>query len=304
MDENNMENQNVDETVEEVIETKAEPLETKEESIEAPEETTEAPVETTEDTVASPSYLTQPDKKKNNKIVAIIIAVVAVIAIVGGIFAYNTYKKAQEEKYRKEQQALLETEMSKLTLLNITSGSVDMTIKTEGDYAKVEKTIKEYFQELLTTEQHISSLQSDERFTILNEGDSEEFWSDQPEFAKTTEAIATLKTEMGTDIDTITALLDEKAIEGRIDSKIGKEYKKMYNELMLSDSAKAEYLTIQTTIDTSKTQLFNLLDKRQAMIDLLKSNQGQWKVEGTQLYFYSEDLMNQYNAMVEELNNM
>lgn len=254
---------------------------------------------------AAPSYLAQPNKQKNRKMVTIIIAVIMLIVIIGGAFAYhsyNSYKKMQAEKYRQDQEALLKTEMSKLIALNTTSGTVNMVIQTEGDYAIVEKTIKEYFQELLTAEQHMESLKNDERFAILNSGDSEEFWNDKPEFAKATEAIATMKAETGADCDTITALLDEKNIEDRLDKEIGQQYKDLYKELMLSESTKTEFSSLQTEMDTTKTQLFTLLDKRQEMIDLLKNNQSQWQLEGTQVYFTDQGLLEQYNVLVNELN--
>lgn len=252
----------------------------------------------------TPSYLTKPDKKKNSKVIAIVVIVFVIIAIAGGIFAYRTVKKIQEEKYRQEQENILNEEIEKLSTLDPLSDSVDMTIKTEGDYGKVEQTVKEYFQELFTSVQHMQELQSDERFSILTAANQEAYWKDAPEFKKTTEAINTIKTEMGTACDSISQMLEEDTIKGRLDGNLDTYYKELYQKVMLSTTTNEELQTIKTSMDTAKAQLFAALDKRMEMIDILKKHKDSWEEKNGQLYFTSQSVLDKYNKIVNELNSL
>ena len=72
--------------------------------------------------------------------IAIIILIILIIAIVGFNFAFSEFNNKQTN--------ILTEETNKILQSDITKENIDFNIKTERNYAVVEKAIKEYISEL------------------------------------------------------------------------------------------------------------------------------------------------------------
>ena len=57
-------------------------------------------------------------------------------------------------------------------------------------------------------------------------------------------------------------------------------------------------------METLSTDLNTFLDKVRQILDLLKNNSNSWTIENGQLYFDSDQLVNQYNQLYNELNQL
>ena len=90
-------------------------------------------------------------KMENKKMtIAIIILIILIIAIVGFNFAFSEFNNKQTN--------ILTEETNKILQSDITKENIDFNIKTERNYAVVEKAIKEYISELKNIYKEISEI--------------------------------------------------------------------------------------------------------------------------------------------------
>ena len=102
---------------------------------------------------------------KNKKVIIImIIIIVLILAVISGIFMYN--------KFQQQELKQLTEEANKLLQQDLINDEIDNEIKTNKNYAIVEKTIKEYLTNIKNTyleiEQLNSALDADEVFSTSN----------------------------------------------------------------------------------------------------------------------------------------
>ena len=90
-------------------------------------------------------------KMENKKMtIAIIILIILIITIVGFNFAFSEFNNKQTN--------ILTEETNKILQSDITKENIDFNIKTERNYAVVEKAIKEYISELKNIYKEISEI--------------------------------------------------------------------------------------------------------------------------------------------------
>ena len=92
--------------------------------------------------------------------IAIIILIILIIAIVGFNFAFSEFNNKQTN--------ILTEETNKILQSDITKENIDFNIKTERNYAVVEKAIKEYISELKNI---YKELKDDLNIPISDKGD-------------------------------------------------------------------------------------------------------------------------------------
>lgn len=247
---------------------------------------------------------TKSNKKKIFAIVGVVAVIAIICAVVAGITIGNKIKEerriAEEKQYKADQEQIINDEVNKITIMDPTVDEVDVTIYSEGDYAKVESSIKAYFTEFFATAKAIDALSTDERFTILN--DSSTVMADAPAFTNTLGAIDTMKSEITTNTDKIADLLNEDTIKSYMDTDVDQEYIDLYNEVMTSGTTTASMTLYQTQISMAKDETITFIDKYRTMIAYLADNQGVWSLEGTTPMFTDQAALDQYNAYVNDFN--
>ena len=128
------------------------------------------------------------DKKKQ---IIIIVVISLVIVIIGAVLLFNRKDTAQEN--------LLKTEINSLNSKNIKQDKYDTKIKTNENYAKVEKAIKEYKNEYAKAYQEVLSILNDDKLaTMLSATNYKE---DGPEFKASKEYISTTRKTYNDNID-------------------------------------------------------------------------------------------------------
>ena len=165
--------------------------------------------------------------------IAIIILIILIIAIVGFNFAFS--------EFNNKQTYILTEETNKILQSDITKENIDFNIKTERNYAIVEKAIKEYISELKNIYKEISEI--DENINPNN------IFSAQNMQDKELKAIDEIITDYNDKIQETTDELEDLLKEDKIKENITKReisqrkeyYINLYNTIMFSDVMKTQY---------------------------------------------------------------
>ena len=110
------------------------------------------------------------------------------------------------------------------------------------------------------------------------------------------------KEDFNTNVDALIEQMDETYIMSKIEAKnVEEEFKKLYQELMYDDEIISQLEAQKTELEESRTLLNELLDLNEQLYRLLAENPEKWKYEDNIMQIDDEELLNQYNALVEEM---
>jgi len=226
-------------------------------------------------------------KKKIGIIVGILVLVT--IAVIGYLASTDL---AQAATLRKEIAIIAESD--------ITKDEIDMEIKTKGDYAVVEQTIKEYMNTYSFTCKEVMTILEDEQMAeILS---AENYKNDGPDFTTSKAYIATTRKNFNEKITLLIDMTSEETMKAAIEDKgLDENFKELYYELMLGEELKVDLQEAKTSLEESSTTVNNILDVQEKIINMLIENKGKWEVEDDQIVFSSQTLVNQYNGFISSL---
>ena len=209
--------------------------------------------------------------------IAIIILIILIIAIVGFNFAFSEFNNKQTN--------ILTEETNKILQSDITKENIDFNIKTERNYAVVEKAIKEYISELKNIYKEISEI--DENINPNN------IFSAQNMQDKELKAI-----------DEIIADYNDKIQENITKREISprKEYYiNLYNTIMFSDVMKTQYSNLESEIKTEKSKLTDKVKQIEKINEFLKKNSDSWTIKDDKIQFTNLIRMTEYYNLLNKL---
>lgn len=232
-------------------------------------------------------------KRKVNKKKVIVAVIIVVFVLVGGITACTVITDSKQE-------AILREEVKILSKKDITKDRYNVTIKTHGDYAVVEKAIKEYLDDYAVTLQSLLKIMDDKQLANILSIDN--LKSDGPDFVKTKEYLTSTKKDFNEKLSRLTNMTSEEEIMKQIKSKnLDKFYVNLYEELMLRGVGGSDFKTSRDDLEKASSTINNILDTESKMIDLLVSNKGNWSIENNKLVFKNTDILNKYNELKKQL---
>ncbi len=198
------------------------------------------------------------------------------------------------------QSALLRKEASKMGELDITKEDIDMEIKTKGDYAVVEQTMKEYMNTYANNCKELKKLMEDERLAkILT---TENYGSDAPEFINSKQYITEAKTSFNEIINKLIDMTNEETMKSAIlDKNLDENMIELYNQLMLGDGLTTELKETSEALQQTSNDVNNIFDVQEKVINLLITNKGKWSVSGEEIQFDTQKLVNEYNNLIGSL---
>lgn len=225
--------------------------------------------------------------------IAIIILIILIIAIVGFNFAFSEFNNKQTN--------ILTEETNKILQSDITKENIDFNIKTERNYAVVEKAIKEYISELKNIYKEISEI--DENINPNN------IFSAQNMQDKELKAIDEIIADYNDKIQETTDELEDLLKEDKIKENITKReisqrkeyYINLYNTIMFSDVMKTQYSNLESEIKTEKSKLTDKVKQIEKINEFLKKNSDSWTIKDDKIQFTNLIRMTEYYNLLNKL---
>ena len=231
---------------------------------------------------------------KNKKVIIImIIIIVLILAVISGIFMYN--------KFQQQELKQLTEEANKLLQQDLINDEIDNQIKTNKNYAIVEKTIKEYLTNIKNTYLEIeklnSALDADKIFSASNVEDKK--------FKNIGKLVEEDKQKGKENLEKCKDMIKEENIIEAINSQeisLNKEYYiEIYKTIMLSDSMKNQYEKIEQKVEKSKDKLYDNLTIISNTQKYLESHSKYWSTKDGKLFFQNTSVMTGYYNLRNEL---
>lgn len=167
---------------------------------------------------------------------------------------------------------------------------------TKKDYALVEKSAKKYLKDSVNNMLEITNILENENITKILTADN--YNNDGPDFTNTKNYLLDTKNKLTTGLDNYYKYLTKDVIISYLDPSLDKYYKNFYLNELIGDYEK-EFN--DKTIDTSIKNLLTLLDNSEKIIDFLIENKTSWYVKDGNIVFKTNDLLNTYNTLVDNL---
>lgn len=225
------------------------------------------------------------------------IPLLVVIVIVIGVIGYFVISDlGQEEK--------LVTELDELNTL-VNSENVDMNqieerldrVVTKGDYATVEKAFKQYLSDSFDNAIRISEILNDEKIT--QSLTAENYKKDGPDFVATKEYLTNTKQELNERKTNYEGFFtEEKAMSYINDKGLDSYYTDLYRNELVGD---IEAEDIADELGPAIDEIIAILDTTEQIINFLSEHKDSWQIENDSIVFSTENLSEQYNALLSEL---
>lgn len=225
------------------------------------------------------------------KILIIIGVLILLVAILIAVFVVKDLR--QEKTLRDEIASIQELAGSEqMDAVNEKLGH----IVTTGDYAKVEKAVKNYMADNFNNAITIAEALNDE--VLTNALTAENYMSDGPDFVKTKLLLSDLQKRLTKAKEEQKRLSTNETVMSYLKDKEDSYYVNLYKEIIgEEESASENAIEIEQSID----EVLDMVAVEQSVIDFLSENKGQWTVQDGIIAFSDEALNVQYNQLLLEL---
>lgn len=167
---------------------------------------------------------------------------------------------------------------------------VNMDITSKGEYAKIEKVMKEYYQEYLT---YYDQVNENNYIAIYNMLTPEFLAYKKDDLEKLLKGLSSYQETFNQGIDGMITLLDEDLIEHKfIDANIDYYYLDFYKELMILESDQDTLATWREYKQENDEKMPYI----KSMIEILAYNLEEWYIEDETLYINDNTLLEEYNT--------
>lgn len=238
-------------------------------------------------------------KSKKKVIITVVVIVILILLVVGGFVFYHGN---QIGKLIAEVNKLAEIEM-----INedgtLKEEPIDMQIKTNGSYAVVEKTFKNYMNEIVTDTQELVNTLDQEK--IMNLVSIDNMKEDGPDFTKSKEEITTMKNAISSYVTKMETLANEENLLSRIDDKdVGEYYKELYRQLAIDEESGANLKDAIDELKTNEEVAVQALNDLESIFNFLSDNKDEWQIEEEQIVFTTQSAYNEYTSLMSSLETM
>lgn len=226
-------------------------------------------------------------------IIAIIILLILIIGVVVVTYTFSGFSAKQTK--------ILTEETNKILQSDIIKENIDLDIKTERNYAVVEKTIKEYILEIKNIYREMEEI-----YVSINPNNifSAENMKDQD-----LEEIDNIIKEYKEKTKSYQSKLEELLTEEKISENINKQnissrkeyYTELYNTIMFSDSMKEQYALLAEKINDQKGKLNEKINKIEKIKEFLEENSKSWIIKDEKIQFTNLNRMTEYYSLLNQL---
>ena len=225
--------------------------------------------------------------------VAIIIVILLIIALMVVSYFYNDFNSKQV--------TLLTQELNEILDADLKEDSINFDIKTEKNYAEVEKTIKEYISRLkhiyVEMEEIVSGINPNIVFSTQNipEKNLDEIDNIINEYKEKSQNLI-LEYETLTTEENIIKNINDANITTRKDY-----YVELYNEIMLSQKMKNKFEDLDEEIKNEKARLYDKLNKIEKMKTFLEEHEDSWTLKDDKIQFTNLNRMTEYYNLLNQI---
>lgn len=225
--------------------------------------------------------------------VAIVIVILLIIVLIVVSYFYNDFNSKQV--------TLLTQELNRILEADLKEDSINFDVKTEKNYAEVEKAIKEYISRLkniyvemeeivlginpniIFSTQNISEKKLDEIDNIINE------------YKEKSQNLILEYEELTTEENIIKNISDAN-INTRKDYFV-----ELYNEVMLSQKMKNKFADLDEEIKNEKARLYDKLNKIEKMKTFLEEHEDSWTLKENKIQFTNLNRMTEYYNLLNQI---
>lgn len=194
----------------------------------------------------------------------------------------------------------LKKEVYSLSKLDLTKDRYNRRIKSNGEYAIVERTIKEYLDGCAVDVQYLSSMMNDS--TLSNILSYDNYQKDGPEFTKSIEYLEKSKKEYNEKIDSLLSNMDEEYIYSLINKKINDPYYiSLYRELILDDNIMDDINEVKGVLEDTRKKMNVIYDSSIEVLKYLKENKDNWKLEDNEIKFQTQGMYDHYMSIINKV---
>ena len=192
----------------------------------------------------------------------------------------------------------LRKEIASLQTLDITKDCYNTKIKSRGNYALIEKTIKTYLDNYAKNFQEILNILNDDNLKNLLSANN--YLQDGPNFSY----INDTKIAFNKKIDNLILDCNEEKIKNYINTVlVDPYYINLYQELMLTENTTQEFIESRKILEETKTKINNILDVSKDLFTFLKATSSNWKIENGEIKFQTQELLNEYIKYTNQILN-
>lgn len=224
----------------------------------------------------------------------ILITIGVLILLIAILIAVFVVKDLRQEKTLRDEIASIQ-ELAGSEQMDAVNEKLGHIVTT-GDYAKVEKAVKNYMVDNFNNAITIAEALNDE--VLTNALSAENYMSDGPDFVKTKLLLDDLKERLTNAKEEMKRLSTNETVMSYLKDKEDSYYVDLYKEIIgEEESVSEDAIEIEQSID----EVLDVVAVEQSVIDFLSENKGQWTVQDGIIAFSDEALNVQYNQLLLEL---
>lgn len=194
----------------------------------------------------------------------------------------------------------LDNEMSIIYKKDITKDRYNTKLKSNGGYAVVEKTIKDYLDYYAVNIQKLSQMLDDPKLAEMLSYDN--YSKDGPNFNESLKYLEDNKKSFNKIVDELLENMNDDNINKRIFDKTNDSYYiSLYKDIMFSDEMSDELNNINDLLNNVKTDANDIYDTCITVLNYLKVYQGEWTLEDGEIKFKTQDMYDYYTGLVNKV---
>ena len=194
----------------------------------------------------------------------------------------------------------LRNEVDDLSQLDFTHDRYNTKIKTNGKYRIVEEAIKEYLDEYAVLVQEVLEIVQDSTLTSILSYNN--YQKDGPDFLNSLTFLKEKKNIFNEDMTKLLTNSEEETIKKYIYSKTNeKQYCNLYEELILSDTFKADFQEMKELLINTNNRMNIIFDTSKEVLEFLITHKEEWVLEEGEIRFRTDALYQQYLKYIEKV---
>ena len=218
----------------------------------------------------------------------LIFAIIVVILLIGGLIGGYYYVQNGSQ-----QAEVLQKEMKKVLETDILNEELDMTIKSKGNYGKVEEVVKNYLNDAKKTYISMKDFCNEEQSSSILS--AENINSDPTELLVLKQKLEEKKQELNSLISKAENLTESSSINNAIEDKNIKEnYIDVYKNIMVDDATQEILSGIKEKTIDEQEEAEERLKGLEDAVNFLAKNSNYWEINDGKIQFTNTNKLAEY----------